>query len=777
MTDDSLLAGGTFGELWYELRDGTEAKIGSLIESVREATDAAYNAIHERIITLELPPGTPINVADLAQELAMDLVPVWEALILLDREGLIQVSSEHGITVRNVYLSDLAQLSQMRLTLEALSARWAAENSSPEDLETLGGLARELTDVPADDPQRLFEVDHRFHSAVALASGNRYLYDQLERFFGLSQRLWNLALPQLDFLPAAVREHLDLVEAIKAGDADRAAAVMHAHVEGFYDRVSGLLTAQVTVTYGSDERSVVVEQGGLLGGAVVATGLPLEQPCAGRGTCGKCKVLVDGILSPPDQIEKVNLTAAELTAGYRLACRARVHGKVSVTLAPIVVYSNKIFRTSDAYKRSDAPLGLAIDLGSTTVAAFVMTLDDGEVCAGAAGLNRQTIFGSDVISRLAEADQGEANAERLSALALASIRQAIDALRLSRRVLARVKKVTVVGNCAMHHLLLRYPVDTLAVIPFQPHDRAAVRMTDGLFKDVVPTGAEVALPPLIGGFVGSDALACLAYFGFDRAPGPMAAIDLGTNGEVMVTDGERILVASTAAGPAFEGVNISCGTRAVDGAVVGVTADHKRGRFDFVTIAGAPPVGLTGSGLLSTVCELRRANVIDESGRMVAEHPVFGHRISVDANGMRRISLTDGEGDDVLYLTQGDVRELQKAKGAILAATETLMARLNLEPKDLQRMILTGSFGSQLNIEAVVGLGMIPPVDLGIVETPANGAGLGAALFLDDEEFTRGERIATAAEQVDLDLDPDFNRRYIESLSMPGRRRPGADQA
>jgi uncharacterized 2Fe-2S/4Fe-4S cluster protein (DUF4445 family) len=218
-------------------------------------------------------------------------------------------------------------------------------------------------------------------------------------------------------------------------------------------------------------------------------------------------------------------------------------------------------------------------------------------------------------------------------------------------------------------------------------------------------------------------------------------------------------------------VNISCGTRAVDGAVVGVSADNRRGRFDFVTIGEAPPVGLTGSGLLSMVCELRRAEVIDESGRIVADHPVFGHRISTGPNGVRRIALTDGEGDDVLYLTQQDVRELQKAKGAILAATETLLARLDLTPEDLQRMILTGSFGSQLNVEAVVGLGMIPPVDLGIVETPANGAGFGAALFLDDDEFARGERIAARAEQVDLDLDPDFNRRYIEALSMPGRRR------
>jgi uncharacterized 2Fe-2S/4Fe-4S cluster protein (DUF4445 family) len=267
----------------------------------------------------------------------------------------------------------------------------------------------------------------------------------------------------------------------------------------------------------------------------------------------------------------------------------------------------------------------------------------------------------------------------------------------------------------------------------------------------------------------------------------MAAIDLGTNGEVMVTDGlpphgtGRILVASTAAGPAFEGVNISCGTRAVDGAIVGVRANEEKGGFELETIGDHPPVGLTGSGLLDLVCELRRTGVIERSGRFAKAHPTFGHRLGVDAEGVRRLLITD-QGVDLrgaesledasrvsLYLTQHDVRELQKAKGAIRAATDILMAQLGLGAGDLQRMILTGSFGSQLKVESVVGLGMIPQVSLDIVEPSANGAGYGAALFLDDEEFERGEQIAGHAEQVDLDLDAAFNMRYVESMEFPDR--------
>jgi uncharacterized 2Fe-2S/4Fe-4S cluster protein (DUF4445 family) len=515
----------------------------------------------------------------------------------------------------------------------------------------------------------------------------------------------------------------------------------------------------VTVVYGDRTKQIDVAPESPLGDAIIATGLPLEQPCAGRGTCGKCKVLAEGALAPPDEAERRQLSPAELGAGCRLACRAQVLGHVSVTLAPIVVYSNKIFRACDVDLRHDAALGLAIDLGSTTVAALLTRLDDGRVAAGAAALNQQTVFGADVISRLAAAQEGQA--ARLSALARASIIQAVDALGLSRRARTRVRRVTIVGNCAMHHLLLGYPVGSLAALPFQPYRTGAVRAADGLLPGLFPSDAEVDLPPLIGGFVGSDALACLAYFGFDRASGPMAAIDLGTNGEVMVTDGSRILVASTAAGPAFEGVNISCGTRAVDGAIVGVRAGAE-GSLELSTIGEAPPTGLTGSGLLSLVYELRRLGVVEASGRIAADHATFGQRLGRDGEGVRRFAL-DG---DELALTQHDVRELQKAKGAIRAAIDILLDRLHLPAARLERVLLTGSFGSQVDVEAVLGLGLVPPLPPERIETVANGAGLGAALFLDEAHFARGERIAARAEQIDLDDDGEFNRRYVEAMAL-----------
>ena len=390
--------------------------------------------------------------------------------------------------------------------------------------------------------------------------------------------------------------------------------------------------------------------------------------------------------SEPDDIEIKNLSDGELALGNRLACRARVSEDTKLILTPIVVYSNKSFRASNRYKREkDVPLGLAIDFGTTTVAAFLTMLDNGEVCTGAASLNQQTVFGADVISRMDNA-RDEVNIERIHKLALSSINQSVDALKLSRQVKSRIQRVTIVGNVAMHHLITKKSLEKLRVYPFQPEDRSSIRDGVSIMGGIFPTDVKVMFPPLIGGFVGSDALACLACFNFDNPPGPIAAIDLGTNGEVMVTDGNRILTASTAAGPAFEGVQISCGSRAVDGAVVAVSIQDEK--LILETISDEPPIGLTGSGLLSVVYELRKIDLIEATGRITTKPPEpYRDLVGKGDDGIRYINLTE---DGSLRLTQWDIRELQKAKGAILAAINILMNELNLSPKGPKKSLPDG---------------------------------------------------------------------------------------
>ncbi len=515
---------------------------------------------------------------------------------------------------------------------------------------------------------------------------------------------------------------------------------------------------RVTLIYGDQQKSVQAPAGSILGDAIIRVGLPFGMPCAGRGSCGLCKVLSEGGLEAPDEIERKHLSEGELAVGTRLACRARLAGDAQIILAPVSIFSDKIFRQSGRYQRDrDVPLGIAVDLGSTTVAAFLTMLDDGEVCAGGAVLNQQRIYGADVISRLAAAMRSEADAERLRRLALSSVNQAVDSLKLSPSVRRRIERVAIVGNPAMHHLLLGLPVENLAVMPFQPACLDAIADGRQYLQGIFPESTRISFPPLIGGFVGSDALACLAYFDFDKADVPLAAVDLGTNGEVMVTDGKRILVTSTAAGPAFEGVNISCGTRAIPGAITGVAIDD--GAIVLETIENRPAVGLTGSGLLSAIACFVKAGWVEPNGRIAPQSP----RPKDWREKFPAIPLTK---DGKLVVTQWDIRELQKAKGAVRAAIDILLDELGLVPGDLSKIILTGSFGGGIDVDTAVATGLLPPVDKAVIESVANGAGLGAAQFLMDDGFSRSIRIAHTARHIDLDTNARFIDRYVAALSL-----------
>ncbi len=214
------------------------------MELVRVDTQRAYEQIWEKITTLELAPGAPINEQELAEELDMGPSPVREALRLLSHDNLVVVTPRHGLYVADVDAPDLEQISEMRVSLEALCAHLAAQRATPDDLVVLEALRQEQTSMPLDDSRRLFDLDHKIHQAVAQAAHNKYLAQTLERLFGLSRRLWYLALPHVGYLPASVEKHLELVDAIQAGEAEHAEHIMREHVQEFYAHVRETLMAQ-----------------------------------------------------------------------------------------------------------------------------------------------------------------------------------------------------------------------------------------------------------------------------------------------------------------------------------------------------------------------------------------------------------------------------------------------------------------------------------------------------------------------------------------------------
>ena len=211
------------------------------MELVDVDTQHAYDRIRESIITLQLAPGSLINEQQLAADLNIGAAAVREALKLLAHDELILITPRHGLYVADISLPDLEQISEMRLTLEPLCAGLAAQRATADDLTVLEALRTEQAAVAPDDNRRLLDVDHKFHQAIVRAAKNKYLVGILEHLFGHSQRLWYLALPQLDMLPGAVAEHLELVESIKRKDVDRARKIMYDHVNEFYDRVRQIL--------------------------------------------------------------------------------------------------------------------------------------------------------------------------------------------------------------------------------------------------------------------------------------------------------------------------------------------------------------------------------------------------------------------------------------------------------------------------------------------------------------------------------------------------------
>jgi len=480
------------------------------------------------------------------------------------------------------------------------------------------------------------------------------------------------------------------------------------------------------------------KKGTLAADIVLDAGFFIERPCAGKGSCGKCKVIAKGWLNKPNLKEQNAISKKEFSRGYRLACQARVMGDAEIVLPREAVVTDKIFSGDYPVGKLSGPFGIAIDLGTTTVAAFLCTLSDGIIHKGNAVLNRQAVFGAEVISRMGSA-LGSKSGE-LKKLARASIEDAASGLGLNEKQVKEIERALVVGNSAMHHLLLGLPVHSLARLPFQPAEKNAPA---GRIK-LLGREVELWIPPLIGGFVGSDTLGCLIYLGFATKDKPMAAVDLGTNGEVMVSNGSEIVVASTAAGPAFEGVNIECGMRAGKGAIISAWK-NRRGGLEFEVIGGGNPGGIAGSGLLSLVNLLRKQDGIDESGRLKRG----------------RVELSDR-----VYLSQADIREVQKAKAAIRAAFDILLERAGLKADDLSELVLTGSFGARINVDDALELGMVPRVRKDRIKVFANAAGMGAGMMLSKESFAFAAALAPTVRHIELYADKEFMNKFLSNMRL-----------
>lgn len=504
--------------------------------------------------------------------------------------------------------------------------------------------------------------------------------------------------------------------------------------------------AVLEAPHGTPLRDLLFEQG-------------VEFPCGGQGRCRGCKVRVLQGKVAVNAAQREHLSPEELESGWRLACQSRLEDDLVIELRQ---WDATILVNDAAFSFTPREgLGVAVDVGTTTVVAQLLDLEKGYVLGVKTALNPQARYGADVMSRVNYA-VAEGGARQLTDLIRHEVGRLIHQLFVASGAdPLRLRKVTLVGNTVMHHLFCGIDLEPLSHTPFEPVNDgmqifrarelgwASPAEAQGSGAEVwgVPGDVEVRFLPCLGGFVGSDLLAGILATGMHQTEDLSVLMDLGTNGEILLGNREHILCASTAAGPAFEGARISMGMRAATGAIWKVSAtDH---RLDVQVLGNAQPRGICGSGLVDAVAAGLELQLIRPTGRF--------------SDGSHSLPLA-GE----VALSQTDIRQLQLAKGAIAAGVRILLQRKAVAMHDVRRVYLAGAFGNYVDRHSARRIGLLG-FDPDVVQPVGNTALLGAKMALfapDDEDYSS---IRQLCEHVSLNEDPAFQDIYVEEMSFPAR--------
>lgn len=442
--------------------------------------------------------------------------------------------------------------------------------------------------------------------------------------------------------------------------------------------------------------------------------ISINAVCGGRGRCGLCRARIVKPKSP-NEIDTLLIDPKLLKKGYRLACQYPIDDGLEV-----IVPKTKIVRYSS---RTPKRFGLALDLGTSTIKAAVVDLKSGKTTKKTTVFNPQNSLGGDVMTRIGAA--GEGNYKKLREQLLFGIEIAKERLRIPKPIFT-----IVVGNPVMLSFYLNKSVAGLSRYPFKSE------IKEGKFLKNPPR----YVFPIIGGFVGGDAIAGIIASNIGHREGIFLYIDLGTNGEIAVIKKDKIIVLSAAAGPAFEGVGISRGSLAIPGAIDRIS--YNRG-FRFSTIDDKKPIGFCASGLIDLIAILLSHGWLQEDGRLVRK---------VKING--------------LGITQDDIRKLQLATGAIHTGIEVLLQKAGVKPSEVDEAILTGEFGSSLNSKSLRRIGILQNGIKKIRlknDLPLQGA---LKVLLDNAALEQVRRIEKMSEHLELASEPDFQKKFVSNLKL-----------
>jgi uncharacterized 2Fe-2S/4Fe-4S cluster protein (DUF4445 family) len=516
---------------------------------------------------------------------------------------------------------------------------------------------------------------------------------------------------------------------------------------------------QIKVTFQPQDRTVYVLSGTKIIEAAAVAGIIIDTPCGGAGSCGKCRVKIVSPKSKPTKADKKVFGADELKQGRRLACQNTITedtvievpaGSLLLGIEKIVVASD-IFQTTipDQQRRiGDKCFGVAIDLGTTTLAASFINLKNGSEVAVTGDVNPQIAFGDDVISRIKYASSRKNALAELQNVVIRQVNAMISRLCQQGGIdKENIYEVTIAGNTTMQHLVCATDPSPLGRLPFEPLYRGAdVVNASELKLDINPKG-KVYIFPVVGGFIGGDIAAGMLALDLLNQPQPVLMIDIGTNGEIVLVKDNKILAASTAAGPAFEGARISCGMRAANGAIEKVKLD---GNCVYSIIGNVAPIGICGSGLIDITAQLLSAGIIDSSGRMNRPEFVIADKVKI---------------------TQSDIRQIQLAVGAIRAGINIILKKAGIKAGELKRVFVAGGFGSFIRRNHAQRIGLLP-IEVGHekISFVGNTSLAGAKLaLLSLEARQKAESLAKQTEHIELSADNDFQNEFANAMIFPAK--------
>src|SRR4030042_5646118 len=615
----------------------------------------------------------------------------------------------------------------------------------------------------------------------------------------------------------------------------------------------------IKIDFLPDKKNIKVNKGTTILEALERAGINIDTPCGGKGTCGKCKILVTKGINAITAIEKKLLSEGEIKKGFRLACQAKlfqdsiveipleikldfkrvfssnskgdIHRtknnfsiesnlkkvfldleepslddqrsdwerikdglsskkienisnlKTSVEILKkipvlmreanfkitVILYNNEIIDIENG-ETTTSNYGIAFDIGTTTVAGYLIDLESGEELFAVAKTNPQIIHGDDVISRIGFAEQSKGGLEKLQKEIVVTLNEIIRETTQKAEIdKSNIYQTIIVGNTCMHHLFLGLNPINLAPSPYIPVIKEILNLK---VKDIPglslnPT-ANIYMLPNISAFVGADILAGILSTSMWRQDKTVLFVDLGTNGEVVLGSKGELWACSTAAGPAFEGSRISSGMRAAEGAIDKVKIENES--VIYKVIEDGKVRGICGSGLIDLIAELLKLGLINKSGKLIDREEgnfelseEIKKRITKEKEGNRFLLAKSDETivGKPIYLTQKDIREVQLAKAAVYAGIKILLKEVNIPPEDIQEILLAGAFGNFIDKKSAVRIGLIPNLPLKKIESVGNAAGRGAEITLCSNKLRElSQEISKKVKYIELSSRPDFQEEF-----------------